>query len=48
MWLVSADVTGERGRDHVGYGPPSVMDRTAKVVAQVILLTVGMVRWRIV
>jgi hypothetical protein len=24
------------------------MDRTAKVVAQVILLTVGMVRWRIV
>ena len=48
MWLVSADVTGERGRDYVGYGPTSVMDPTAEVVAQVPLLTVGMVRWRIV
>jgi hypothetical protein len=48
MWLVSADVTGERGRDYVGYGPTSVMNRTAEVVAQVPLLTVDMVRWCIV
>ena len=48
MWLVSADVTGERGRDYVGYGPTSVMNPTAEVVAQVPLLTIGMVRWGIV
>ncbi len=48
MWLVSADVTGERGHDYVGYGPTSVMSPTAEVVAQVPLSTVGMVRWPIV
>ncbi len=48
MWLVSADVTGERGRDYVGYGPTSVMNPAAEVVAQVPLSTIGMVRWHIV
>jgi 5-aminopentanamidase len=43
MWLVFTDVTGERGRDYVGYGPTSVMNPTAEVIAQVPLLTVGMV-----
>jgi hypothetical protein len=50
MWLVFTDVTGERGRDYVGYGPTSVMNPTAEVIAQVPLLTVGMVpasrHWR--
>ena len=43
MWLVSADVTGERGDTHVGYGPTSVMNPSADVVAQVPLMETGMV-----
>jgi predicted amidohydrolase len=43
MWLASADVTGERGEDRVGYGPTSVMDPQAEIVAQVPLMTTGMV-----
>jgi 5-aminopentanamidase len=43
MWLVSADVTGERGDTHVGFGPTSVMDPSADVVAQVPLMETGMV-----
>jgi predicted amidohydrolase len=43
MWLVSADVTGERGGTHVGLGPTSVMDPSADVVAQVPLMATGMV-----
>lgn len=43
MWLVSADVTGARGGTHVGFGPTSVMDPSANVVAQVPLMKTGMV-----
>ncbi len=43
MWLVSADVTGERDGHRVGYGPTSVISPRAEVVAQVPLLTTGMV-----
>jgi 5-aminopentanamidase len=43
MWLISADVTGERGDTHVGYGPTSVMAASGKVVAQVPLMETGMV-----
>jgi len=43
MWLVSADVTGARGDTHVGFGPTSVMNPSADVVAQVPLMKTGMV-----
>ncbi len=43
MWLVSADVTGQRGDTHVGYGPTSVMNPSADVVAQVPLMETGIV-----
>jgi 5-aminopentanamidase len=43
MWLVSADVTGQRGDTHVGYGPTSVMNPSADVVARVPLMETGMV-----
>ena len=43
MWLVSADVTGERGGTHVALGPTSVMNPCAEVVAQVPLTETGMV-----
>jgi predicted amidohydrolase len=43
MWLISADVTGERGDTHVGYGPTSVMAASGKTVAQVPLMETGMV-----
>jgi 5-aminopentanamidase len=43
MWLISADVTGERGDTHVGYGPTSVMAASGKVVAQVPLMETGLV-----
>jgi 5-aminopentanamidase len=43
MWLVSADVTGARGDTHIGYGPTSVMNPSADVVAQVPLMETGMV-----
>lgn len=43
MWLVSADVTGTREETHIGYGPTSVMNPAAEVVAQVPLMTSGMV-----
>jgi predicted amidohydrolase len=42
MWLVSADVTGERGASHIGYRPTSIMDASAVVVAQVPLLETGL------
>jgi predicted amidohydrolase len=42
MWLVSADVTGERNEHRVAYGPTSVMNPQAEVVAQVSLMTTGM------
>lgn len=43
MWLVSADVTGERGDTHIGYGPTAAMDPSASVVAQVPLMETGMI-----
>jgi predicted amidohydrolase len=43
MWLVSADVTGERDERRIGYGPTSVISPQAQVVAQVPLMTTGMV-----
>jgi predicted amidohydrolase len=41
MWLVSADVTGERWDTHVGYGPTSVMNPSGEVVVQVPLMETG-------
>jgi predicted amidohydrolase len=43
MWLVSADVTGARDDSRIGYGPTSVMNPKAEVVARVPIMTVGMV-----
>ncbi|WP_069110474.1 carbon-nitrogen hydrolase family protein [Jiangella alba] len=43
MWLVSADVTGERDEDRVGLGPTSVINPLAELVAQVPLMTTGMI-----
>jgi predicted amidohydrolase len=43
MWLVSADVTGERDAHRIGYGPTSVINPLAEVVAQVPLMSEGMV-----
>jgi 5-aminopentanamidase len=43
MWLVSADVTGERDEFRVGWGPTSVISPRAEVMAQVPLMTTGMV-----
>lgn len=43
MWLVSADVTGERDADRVGWGPTSAMDPTGRIVAQVPLDAPGTV-----
>ena len=47
MWLVSADVTGARDESRVAYGPTSVMNPDAEVVAQVPTMAVGMVVARI-
>jgi len=43
MWLVSADVTGARDESRVAYGPTSVMNPDAEVVAEVPTMAVGMV-----
>lgn len=43
MWLVSADVTGERDELRIGYGPTSVINPQGDVVAQVPRMTTGMV-----
>jgi predicted amidohydrolase len=43
MWLVSADVTGERDDLRIGLGPTSVIDPRGNVVAQVPAGTVGVV-----
>jgi predicted amidohydrolase len=43
MWLVSADVTGSRDEGRVAYGPTSIMNPDAEVVAQVPTMAVGMV-----
>jgi hypothetical protein len=40
---VSADVTGERDEHRIGYGPTSVINPHGEVVAQVPLLTTGIV-----
>lgn len=43
MWLVSADVTGERGTDRIGLGPTCAIDPSGTVVAQVPLGSPGLV-----
>ena len=43
MWLVSADVTGERNENYLGIGPTSVINPRGEIVAQVPLRTTGMV-----
>jgi predicted amidohydrolase len=43
LWVVSADVTGERGDGRVGLGPTSVISPTGEVVSQVPTGTTGMV-----
>ncbi|MEU4419689.1 carbon-nitrogen hydrolase family protein [Actinoplanes sp. NPDC024001] len=43
MWLISADVTGRRDDQRIGYGPTSVISPNGQVLAQVPALTVGMV-----
>lgn len=43
MWLISADVTGQRDDQRIGYGPTSVISPQAEVIAQVPLMTVGLV-----
>ncbi len=42
LWLISSDVTGERG-DRLALGPTSVISPEGKVVAQVPSMEVGMV-----
>jgi 5-aminopentanamidase len=43
LWLVSADVTGERDEHRIAYGPTSVLNPRGEVIAQVPLMTTGMV-----
>ncbi|MEV0649140.1 carbon-nitrogen hydrolase family protein [Phytomonospora sp. NPDC050363] len=43
MWLVSADVTGERDETRVGWGPTSVMDPQGVVVGRVPVGVAGVV-----
>jgi 5-aminopentanamidase len=43
MWIVSADVTGTRNERSVGLGPTSVLNPHGEVVAQVPLMTTGIV-----
>ena len=42
MWLVSADVTGQRGQHRIGYGPTGVLSPAAEVIAQVPTSAIGM------
>ncbi|MFI5915832.1 carbon-nitrogen hydrolase family protein [Dactylosporangium sp. NPDC051541] len=42
MWLVSADVTGDRDEYRTGLGPTCVMDPMGRVIAQVPCGTIGM------
>lgn len=48
LWFISSDVTGIRpagqyGVERIGYGPTLAMNPKAEIVAQVPLLTVGMI-----
>ena len=43
LWLISADVTGQRDEQRIGSGPTSVIDPAGRVVAQVPTDTTGMV-----
>jgi 5-aminopentanamidase len=47
MWLISADVTGERDPQRIGWGPTSVIDPGGRVVAQVPLDAPGTVNVQI-
>lgn len=42
LWIVAADVTGQRGDDRIGLGPSCVINPAGEVVAQVPTSTVGM------
>jgi predicted amidohydrolase len=42
VWLLSSDVTGERG-ERISYGPTAVIDPSGNLVDQVPLMTTGMV-----
>jgi len=42
VWLLSADVTGER-EDRIAYGPTSAINPNGEVVAQAPLMETGMV-----
>jgi predicted amidohydrolase len=43
MWLVSADVTGERGKARIGLGPTCFLNPAGEVVVQVPTGSIGMV-----
>jgi 5-aminopentanamidase len=43
LWIASADVTGERGRERIGLGPTGFLDPGGRIVAQVPAGEVGMV-----
>lgn len=43
MWLVTSDVTGKRDNIRIGYGPTAVINPAGEVVAQVPLMSTGMV-----
>ncbi|MEV4349773.1 carbon-nitrogen hydrolase family protein [Actinoplanes sp. NPDC049596] len=43
LWIISADVTGERDPDRVGWGPTSILDPAGDLVAQVPSMTTGFV-----
>ena len=42
MWLVSADVTGQRDHTRIGLGPTCVINPAGDTVAQVPANTIGM------
>ena len=48
LWLVRSDVTGIRpagqyGAEHIAYGPTLIMNPKAEIIAQVPLMTVGLI-----
>ena len=46
LWLVSSDVTGERG-GRISYGPTAVIDPQGRVLTQIPLLTEGIALWNV-
>ncbi len=41
MWVISADVTGTRDSDRIGWGPTSVIAPTGRILDQVELMRTG-------